>query len=277
MTGARMSYDGKHMWINSANVPSGTASVHRVSMDGMTDENLSSQFTGHEPPAADPARRDRRVLRLRLERLRRRQGARAQAARCKTIVNSKTALADSPEHVPPEQHPVFARWMTRWCSPICRRSQIAKVTRADGSTVWILNGPTSDDHAATPGRAATTASTSWRVDRLLIFNNNSNNSTFPSGWNGDGSGSIAAEYQLNTSTMTATRAWSYKARGQQLSRPPSWATCSDCRTATRMVAYSTNSRMREVSSSGQVLQEWTFPTTFGYIEKRATLYGPPPK
>ena len=46
VTGARMSYDGKYMWINKANVPSGTASVHRVSMDGVTDDNYSSQFTG---------------------------------------------------------------------------------------------------------------------------------------------------------------------------------------------------------------------------------------
>jgi hypothetical protein len=46
-TGVRMSYDGTHMWINGANVPSGTAHVHRVTMDGMMDEDLSAQFTGH--------------------------------------------------------------------------------------------------------------------------------------------------------------------------------------------------------------------------------------
>ena len=46
VSGARMSHDGTHMWINSVNVPSGTARVHRVGMDGLTDEDLSSQFTG---------------------------------------------------------------------------------------------------------------------------------------------------------------------------------------------------------------------------------------
>ena len=30
VSGARMSHDGTHMWINSVNVPSGTARVHRV-------------------------------------------------------------------------------------------------------------------------------------------------------------------------------------------------------------------------------------------------------
>ena len=34
------------MWINSANVPSGSAHVRRVAMDGSTNEDLSAQFTG---------------------------------------------------------------------------------------------------------------------------------------------------------------------------------------------------------------------------------------
>jgi len=37
--------------------------------------------------------------------------------------------------------------------------------------------------------------------------------------------------------------------------------------------------LQEVDSSGTVLQEldWPIGASFGYIEKRATLYGPPPK
>ncbi|HYJ08366.1 MAG TPA: hypothetical protein VEX18_05140, partial [Polyangiaceae bacterium] len=46
VTGARLSFDGKFMWINKANVPSGQANVHRVSMDGMTDEDLSDEMAG---------------------------------------------------------------------------------------------------------------------------------------------------------------------------------------------------------------------------------------
>ena len=41
-----MSYDGNYLWTNSVNVPQGTAHVHRISMDGLTDEDDSSQFTG---------------------------------------------------------------------------------------------------------------------------------------------------------------------------------------------------------------------------------------
>ena len=45
-TGVTMSYDGNYMWINSVNVPSNIAQVHRVSMDGLIDEDHSSEFAG---------------------------------------------------------------------------------------------------------------------------------------------------------------------------------------------------------------------------------------
>ena len=41
-----MSYDGNYMWINNADVPNRTAVVHRVSMDGLVDEDHSSEFVG---------------------------------------------------------------------------------------------------------------------------------------------------------------------------------------------------------------------------------------
>ena len=45
-TGVTMSYDGNYMWINSVNVPSHAAKVHRVSMDGLIDEDHSEEFAG---------------------------------------------------------------------------------------------------------------------------------------------------------------------------------------------------------------------------------------
>ena len=46
-----------------------------------------------------------------------------------------------------------------------------------------------------------------------------------------------------------------------------------------IVAYSTKGVLHEVSSTGTKLQTlmWTSGQTIGYIEKRASLYGPPPK
>jgi hypothetical protein len=46
-----------------------------------------------------------------------------------------------------------------------------------------------------------------------------------------------------------------------------------------VIAYSTKGALHEVSPAGAVLQTWLWPggATFGYIEKRASLYGPPPR
>ena len=46
-----------------------------------------------------------------------------------------------------------------------------------------------------------------------------------------------------------------------------------------IVGYSTKGVAHEVSSSGTLLQELAWPggSSFGYIQKRATLYGPPPR
>jgi len=46
-----------------------------------------------------------------------------------------------------------------------------------------------------------------------------------------------------------------------------------------VIAYSNKGVLHEVSADGTLLEEWTWPlgASFGYIEKRATLYGPPPR
>ena len=77
--------------------------------------------------------------------------------------------------------------------------------------------------------------------------------------------------------MTATPAWSYKADPGipnevmgDVQRLPNGNTA---------IAYSTKGVLQEVNPGGTLLQEWTWPlgASFGYIEKRATLYGPPPR
>jgi hypothetical protein len=46
-----------------------------------------------------------------------------------------------------------------------------------------------------------------------------------------------------------------------------------------VVGFSTQGVLREVDASGNVLQELSWPAgaSFGYLEKRPTLYGPPVK
>ena len=263
VSGARMSHDGTHMWINSVNVPSGTARVHRVGMDGLTDEDLSSQFTGQshqltvlpDETIAFYAYGSNGCDDIK---------ERAPNGTVRTIVNAQVALRttgdchlNNIQYSQPDDTLVFSD---------LNHNQVAKVKRSDGSTVWILNGTT-----------ATLTGATWiggehglhlvDLTHILLFNNNIN---------GTG-GSNALEFLLDPTARTVARIWSYTASPAinvqimgDVQRLPNGNT---------VIGYSTKGALHEVSSSGTVLQTWLWPggATFGYIEKRATLYGPPPK
>jgi hypothetical protein len=108
-------------------------------------------------------------------------------------------------------------------------------------------------------------------DRLLIFNNNTKVAGAAS--SGTGDGSIAIELSIDRGAKQSTQQWSYKSNIQNdvmgdLQRLPNGNT---------IIGYSIKGILQEVGADQTVLQEWTWPTgsTFGYIEKRASLYGVP--
>ncbi|HZL17347.1 MAG TPA: aryl-sulfate sulfotransferase [Polyangia bacterium] len=284
MTGARMSYDGTYMWINNANVPSGTTQVHRVTMDGLTDTDFSTPFSGanHQiTPLPDGSVAfyaynssqgcdDIKIFPA--------NGAASSTAT--TVVNSKKAHGgtgmchcNNIEYSSDDDTLVFSD-LDNDC--------ITKVTKT-GTTVWVLNGGTN-------GITNTFTGDTWAggehgihvlsMNDLIIFNNNSKAGAVPGGGSGtvgDGSGSFAIEMQLDTSAKTAKKTWSYKANpGIQVDvmgdvqRMPNGNT---------VIGYSTKGELQEVDQSGNVLQDikWPAGTSFGYINKRPTLYGPPLK
>ena len=116
------------------------------------------------------------------------------------------------------------------------------------------------------------------LDHFMLFNNNSTITAGGMGSsNGDGTGSIAIEFKLDLAAKTIKNIWQYKASPKidnqimgDLQRMPNGNT---------VVAYSTKGVIQEVDANGTLLVDWGFPlgAQFGYIEKRATLYGPPPK
>jgi hypothetical protein len=286
VTGVRMDYAGTHMWINSANVkPNASggrtedAHVHRVTMDGMTDEDLTSQFTGMnhqltilpDETVAFYAYNDT----MKCEDIK----ERAPNGTVKTLINAKTAHAgtchvNDIQYSPMDNTLVFSD---------LENNCITKITRA-GAVVWVLNG------VGAPGITSSFTGDTWLggqhgihilgLDDFLIFNNNS---TRPGGLTttapGSNDGSIAIEMKLDQTAKKATKAWTYKAMGSayqtdvmgDLQRLPNGNT---------IIAYSTKGVIREVNSSGTLLQEWTagkLGDQYGYIEVRPTLYGPPPK
>jgi len=268
VTGARMSHDGKAIWLNSVNVPNGTTRVHKVSMDGLTDEDLSTPFKGQnhqltvlpDGTVAFYAYGSGNCDDIK---------ERALDGTVKTIVNAGTAQSTTSachvntiQYSPMDDTLVFSD---------LDHQTVTKVTRA-GKTVWVLN----TSNTQYPGA-------SWKggehgihilgIDSLLIFNNNSSMGVGAGGGTGDGS--IALEIKLDLTAKTSKVAWMYKSNIQvdimgDLQRLPNGNT---------VVGYSTQGVLREVDASGAVLQELSWPAgaSFGYIEKRPTLYGPPVK
>jgi len=116
------------------------------------------------------------------------------------------------------------------------------------------------------------------LDHLIIFNNNTRSSDDNvSSLDGASDSSVALELMLDLPARTVSRVWSYKADpGIQLDilgdvqRLPNGNT---------IVGYSTVGVFHEVDARGTLLQElsWSFGGAFGYLQKRASLYGPPPR
>jgi len=89
---------------------------------------------------------------------------------------------------------------------------------------------------------------------------------------------VVREYMFNPTSKTGMQIWSYTASPAQpnmvmgdIQRMPNGNT---------VVCFSTRGIIDEVNAQGQLLQRLTSSgsgATFGYIEKRATLYGPPPR
>ena len=175
----------------------------------------------------------------------------ATISRSSTLINSGTAHgAGTPCHVngieysPEDQTIVFSD---------LDHDNYTKVTLT-GQVVWVLGGSTSDFS----GDGA-----SWSRQHGFGL--------------GGGGGSLALEVLLNTSNMTATLDWQFAANPSisnqvmgDVQRLPNGNT---------LVSYSTQGRMLEVDSGGSVVQDisWGLGGAFGYVTKRPTLYGPPPK
>ena len=266
VTAARQSYDGKYMWVNGTdNQNSGMspANIHRVTMDGLVDEDLSDEFGiqdhqmtilpdesmifyGHDQPCPDIKRR-------------------FADGRIETIINARTAHGVSGdchvnfvEYSPDDETLVFSDDF---------HDNFTKITLT-GEVVWVMSGMTNQF----TGDGAT-----WErqhgidilaANRFVYFNNNEL---------ANPDGSFAHELLLDLDAMTATRVWSYQAmppiRNDQLGdvqRLPNGNT---------VVAYSTKGVLHEVDADGNLLQEilWSSGQVFGYIHKRASLYGPPPR
>lgn len=93
--------------------------------------------------------------------------------------------------------------------------------------------------------------------------------------NADGTRSPALEYALDESGLVAERVWEYGSEFGSV-----WL--GDVQRLTNgntLVTYSSNGVMHEVDADGKLVQSrsWALGAGLGYVMRRPTLYGPPPK
>ena len=288
--GATMSYDGQYMYINNANVPDSTvtlsAHLHKVSMDGLTDVDLSTPFAhlSHQvTPLPDGSVAFYATGSNGCDDIRIFPANGTASTTATTITNAKTAHGgtggchvNNIQYSPSDDTLVFSD-LDNNC--------LTKITKT-GTPVWILNGGVNGITDSFNSGAVI-----WKGGEhgfhilpgdgsdLLIFNNNSKMPAGSAmGWgsaSGDGSGSLAIEVKLNVSAKTTSQTWMYKANPGivndvlgDVQRLPNGNT---------MVNFADKGTIQEVDASGAVLQQITTQTNFGYIQKRATLYGAPPR
>ena len=285
--GTAMSYDGQYMWIVSANVPdaSNTDHVHRVSMDGMTDTDFTTAFAHHShqiTPLPDGSVAfyasgsngcdDIKILPA---------NATASTA-ATTIANAKTAHGgtgschvNNIEYSPSDDTLIFSD-LDNNC--------LTKVTKT-GTAVWVLNGGVNGVTDSFNSGALI-----WKGGEhgfhilpgdgsdLVIFNNNSKNPAGGGNWGsaaGDGSGALVIEVKLNVSAKTASQTWMYKANPALVNDV--LGDVQRLSNGNTMISYATKGTLQEIDANGTLLQQITTQTNFGYIQKRTTLYGPPPR
>ena len=279
--GTRMSYDGNYMWINNGNVPAtaGSTHVHRVTMDGLTDTDLSTPFNNmsHQlTPLPDGSVAFYATGSNMCDDIKIFPANGTATSTATTVVNAKTAHGGSAtsachvnniEYSQPDDTLVFSD-LDNDC--------LTKVSKTTGATVWVLNGN------ATAMITSTFTGDLWTGGEhgfhmlsptdILLFNNNSSVRT---------NSAMALEVTLDLSAKKSTKKWSYTpSPGVSVMvlgdvQRMTTAGPTGAGNGNTIIDFGTGDKIHEVDANGTLLQEITSQYPFGFMEKRATLYGPP--
>jgi len=278
-TRARMTPDGKYMYVARANVPSANAGMKKIAMDGSTEEDVSSKFArmNHDFTILDDEHQTMYFI------------AYAQNGSCddvveydpvtgmnRTVMNTSAAFSDgAPCHCNAIDYSPMDD--TLIISDLDHHALI-KVDRKTGATKWVLNGCDQNDFTG-EGSTWTGPEHNFHIlgpDHILLFNN-------VVGMGGGGScpvgnsGSLAIELKLDETAKTATKMWTYSAMPAVQN-----IVMGDVQRVDKgntIVAYSTQGVVHEVDSASKLIRSisWGTGGAIGYIIWRPTLYGKSPR
>jgi hypothetical protein len=270
---AKMTYDGKSMWIANVNVPQAATHVGKVNMDGSGFTDFSAQFQDfHHDLAVLP---DESVAFIAYGsngcddiKLRKPDGSVSSIVNSGRAFGNATSCSCNAIQYDPSDKTVIVS--------VDSHSAYFK-TDLQGNISWVLNGGTYNSFDKSGG-----GGTGWTgnhnlhvigKDHLIIFNNGvSASGSIPTGGN-----AIVRELVLNTTAMTSTETWTYDAGISN-------AVMGDVQrleNGNTVIVYSTAGTIHEVNSSKTLLQSlvWSGVSSAGtgYFTKRKTLYGAPPR
>ncbi|HEX6272231.1 MAG TPA: aryl-sulfate sulfotransferase [Polyangiaceae bacterium] len=258
---ARMSYDGKDMYMMALNVQNNGGEMRKVSMDGMTAmNNLSGLSTGHHDFTVLP---DNGIAVIVW------QGGctaiveRSASGQLTTVVANVGTIYQTVADCHTNAINYYASDQTYTLSD--RNVNAFVKIRRNGQLVWQFGG-------SNPRGQAFTGSMSWQVnhghhllsDGTFLFLNNGPQT---------GGNAAALVYNLNTTNWTVTKAsWEYRPGVSS----PVLSDVQRLPNGNTLVTFSTAGQIHEVSPSGQLVVRFqSSSNSFGYAEFRKTLYGPP--
>jgi hypothetical protein len=254
---ALMSYSGEHVWFLSTNQAGLSPNVRRIAIDGTGLEMHPEFGDAHHDLVVLP---DETVGFLQYTGARDRLMERAPDGTVRDIIDVPAAHGGVTDNHSNSIH-YFETEDSYTFSDLDQNCYV-KVSR-QGRVAWVLGGSTSDFTG--PGATWTEQHGHHLLDpnRILFFVNG-----------GSGENSLTREVTLDLTSMTATTTWSYD--GDESS--PILGDVQRLENGNTIVTYSYTGVMHEVSASGTLLQSLSVSNAgFGYMTKRQSLYGPPPK
>ena len=258
---AKMSYDGKEMWMQELNVDNGGGEMRKVAMDGTGAMAVAGLEKGHHDFTVLPdggvalcvwntTGMDAHNSLV----------ERSASGQMTTIVPDLTTVYTASSFHPNAIH--YHSSDNSYTISDRNVNMFVKVTRG-GQLVWQLGG------SSPKGQAFTISGGTWMVNHGHHLLANGNFLFFSNGPFSGGT-SQALEYSLNTTSWTATRVWQY-APGVN---SPVLSDAQRLPNGNTLVTFSTVGTIHEVSASGQLVMSLD-TAAVGYAEYRESLYGPP--
>lgn len=261
---ARMSYDGKHMWIGNFSNVSPDGALQRVSMDG---QNLSETYSfpgRHHDFAILP---NGHVLFYEQEN----GGGYTDGSEGPDIISE----FDPDTGTVTEIYHENTHFQAQIDESGAHTNQINYVPELNAisfslrhtSTIGLISYPDAE-LLAVFGGPISTFDMEWDVQhghhvtdgRVLIFNNNGSNG-----------GSSVLEYEYDLTSQSAALVLDYSSGNSS----GAFGDVKRLPNGNIFVTYSTSGVIHEIDANGSLLREFTMDS-IGYSEHRKTLYGPPP-